>query len=391
MTILGWEEINSNIARNVREFRMDQNLSEEKLGSLINTSKSTISRIENQSHDKIVHKSYISKLASVFGVEPDVLTETNDELLLRMENLDSTIRSFVYTEQELKEAMEIVALTQNRGKREKIKAYHLLGLVRFLREEYHCALSAYESAIELAESSTFNYGETLHQLKRNQAEALLRVGEFDKLRHVVESEIPLISNQDIRAKMLFPLGVAHYKLGKFDLANRVLSQAIEELPKNENNRSHLARFKQVLAASYRKMPGGSIKSIEIATEALDLAEACGDKLCQIYSLRVIGEALFDQGKRNESKEKFSSALNIAEFMNNKDIEILLIRFSLELCQEDSLESFHRICKIIDEGEKTEMHKFDLAEMYSVGAEMAHNLGLYTESRELFRKALKTLQ
>lgn len=400
----GVKEYNSTVARNVRFLRTERGLSDRELANLTQglIQKSLIGKIENASNKKRVAAENVKIIANALGLPPDVITESNKEINNELTKIERDLTYLVDFDVSSAVARldELIYRTAVRSPREFSKSLILRGRLEMLRMNYDLALSYLKMAYNIG-SRAQDY-ETVFQVQHDKLYILLLQGKYEKVIGIASSEIELINDMQQAdkqnsskgveepekkiARLLFFPGTCFARQRDWISAEKHFLQALNIIPKTEENKVYIGSFCQALGDVYMNIKGRFEDCLEMSEKSIRIASELNDVVRGIYALKTIGEAWYKQGEKAKAIEFFEQAYQKSLSLNIRELERQKLTFWISICKEDIESSLDQLSCL----EHYEIAPRDIGEMVLEVARLANGKNNHDLAIRLYEKASQNL-
>ncbi|BAJ31683.1 MULTISPECIES: BTAD domain-containing putative transcriptional regulator [Kitasatospora] len=216
-----------------------------------------------------------------------------------------------------------------------------------------------------------------------------RTGEFVEVSTAAVAAARQIGDSHLVARGLANLGVAHWKLGRFEAGLPAAEEALSLAQQGEDPRD--VPFVLGLLAVLHYALGNLAKALDYGNRAIALHQSLGSKRPQAEDWATVCSVLTALGLHQEAVEAARNAIELSQELGYSDNEVVAWTcLALALLGLGDVagarEAVDRALALNDASKKPENHGLALA----VSADLYHRLGLAERSREHERQALEQL-
>lgn len=387
------QEFNKVVAGNLRFLREEQGLSQDDLAIMTGCiSKALIGKIEKNAdevaHSKKINSDHIRHLAIALRTSPSALTEDDDQLRDRFSFIKKYIETIkndqgVIDTEVLRLINETVELCKNRGARERIQSIHLKSEVDYIRGLFTSANDMNFQALNIAES--FGDDSLIIKARHKLARVDFMTGNYKRACDLLDKNLASQNlKRENRAEYYYLRGMATAKLCRWEVAKDNLLKAISEVNDlyNKEQQALKGRCYQALGGLMRDTKNHN-DAMQYSRIALEISDSINDALGGIYSLKTIGETLYDEGKTEDALPYFVEAHSRAMALEKiRPLEVLKLEYWIHRCNQN----INYLQECLSKLEKVEMPKRDLGEMYLDAARLSVAQGNTTLAFELYERA-----
>ncbi|ASS75815.1 hypothetical protein CIG75_12990 [Tumebacillus algifaecis] len=373
---------NAVIARNVLFFRNERGWSQDDLETLSGLAKANISRIENGKYGRRINDDFVAILANTFKLDPDAITETNEDITNRIHALTQASKQWPIGEETLEEAERLRNDIQDRGPKEMAQVYMILGHIEYAHWRVSRALEYYEESYRLAIQT--NEPLLIQKSRYNLSLILIASGRYERAETYMKESLNEAFDDERRARALNSLGYLYYSQGDFDKAEYYYSE-VQKYKLCDSGLLVTLQSHQGMGDIYR-LKGDFKKAKECIDQALKIARDRNDGIGILYSYKTLSEILDDSGDIEKSLSYLKQAKSVAVSIH-RNYESALIDFHLCLRLKDYEGMIHATYQI------TEMDAppSELAEIYEIIAYEARAQGRMNDAFEYLEKHVTMLK
>lgn len=395
------ETPNEVVARTVRGLRFERGINSiDKFAELCKPwglSRSTLFRIESNKYATVIEDDKISALARFFEVEPDVITETNEWVSIRIEASKRHLmnNSFKAALEAINELMGVLfeietstggVVRKSGSSRERADVLLQRGNLDLQQGHPDAALIWYGHSLEVA--TTARDSEMVHRARHNIALAHLSLNEFQRVFEILENDNAdrEYENPQKKSKNAHLQMSVHMRLRNWKVAEQYALEALNMADPGDH--AFRARLHQNIASLCRRQ-GNSDSALENLKSSMTHAEKSGDVIGHIYSLKTYGELFETKGELHLAKEAYMEANKLA-VEAGLEKEILLTRF-LSLAIADRSKSYKELNELITSLEKLSFAPSDMADLYKKMARSAKDMSFPEEANEFYEKYISKIE